>query len=73
MNMNDWIAGYLSGSSRKPIPVLSFPGAQLIGAAVDELVRSGRRQADCMKAWNRPKRFLYPTSGQDALGNVCVP
>lgn len=50
MNMNDWIAGYLSGSSRKPIPVLSFPGAQLIGAAVDELVRSGRRQADCMKA-----------------------
>lgn len=48
--MKEWIAGYLSGADRRPIPVLSFPGTQLTGIAVDELVRSGRRQADCMKA-----------------------
>jgi uroporphyrinogen decarboxylase len=32
------------------MPVLSFPGVQLLGVTVDELVRDGALQAKCMKA-----------------------
>jgi uroporphyrinogen decarboxylase len=32
------------------MPILSFPGVQLIGETVDALVRSGEKQAACMRA-----------------------
>lgn len=35
---------------KKPIPILSFPGSQIIGCTVEELVRDGHRQAQCMQA-----------------------
>ena len=33
-----------------PMPILSFPGIRLTGVTVSELVASGKKQAECMKA-----------------------
>lgn len=48
IDMYEWVKG--AATQRKAMPVLSFPGMQLIGTSVDKLVRSGKLQADCMKA-----------------------
>ena len=54
MSMINWLQ--TAAAQKKPLPILSFPGIQLTGIKVPELVRSGRRQAECMKAvagrWN---------------------
>ena len=49
-NMNEWLADQLNSPVKKPLPVLSFPGTQLIGKNVEELVNDGHLQALCMKA-----------------------
>lgn len=49
-NMKQWIREYLDASAKKPMPVLSFPGALMIGHTVDEMVKDGHLQALCMKA-----------------------
>lgn len=49
-NMKQWLQEYLQAPVKKPMPILSFPGAQLIGHTVDELVRDGHLQALCMEA-----------------------
>ena len=49
-NMKQWLKEYLDSPVKKAMPILSFPGVQLIGHTVDELVRSGELQAQCMKA-----------------------
>lgn len=49
-NMNQWLDDYLKNPAKKPLPIMSFPGFQLIGHSVEELVRSGDLQAQCMKA-----------------------
>lgn len=49
-NMNQWLQECMQEKHKKPMPILSFPGAQLIGKTVEELVRSGHNQALCMKA-----------------------
>ena len=49
-NMKQWLADYISAPVKKAMPVLSFPGVQIIGHTVDELVKSGELQAQCMKA-----------------------
>jgi uroporphyrinogen decarboxylase len=48
MNMKNWIK--TAAAKHKPMPILSFPGMQLTGVTVNELVRSGKLQAECMKA-----------------------
>ena len=48
MNTQQWLKA--APSLHKPLPILSFPGARLIGATVSELVRSGEQQAACMQA-----------------------
>jgi len=48
MDMNKWLSS--AASLHKPMPVLSFPGTQLTGVTVRELVNSGVKQAQCMKA-----------------------
>lgn len=50
MNMVQWLDNVKSSKVKKPLPILSFPGTQLIGVGVDELVRDGALQARCMKA-----------------------
>ena len=49
-NMKQWIKEYREASVKKAAPVLSFPGVQLMGCTVEELVRSGEMQAECMQA-----------------------
>ena len=49
-DMKQWIADYLAAPVKKPMPILSFPGIHIIGKTVEELVRSGELQAQCMKA-----------------------
>lgn len=49
-NMQQWMAETIAGPKKKGMPVLSFPGTQLLGRTVEELVKSGELQAECMKA-----------------------
>lgn len=49
-NMKAWLKEYMEAPVKKAMPILSFPGAQLIGRTVDELVRDGHLQALCMEA-----------------------
>ena len=49
-NMKEWLDNYLKNPAKKPLPIMSFPGFQLINHTVEELVRSGELQAECMKA-----------------------
>ena len=44
-NMKQWIAEYMASPKKKAMPILSFPGVQIIGHTVEELVRSGELQA----------------------------
>jgi len=48
MNMQNWLAS--AAVQHKPMPILSFPGMQLTGVTMRELVISGEKQAACMKA-----------------------
>ena len=49
-NMNEWLATVIGAPKKKAIPVLSFPGIHYTGCTVEELVRDGHKQAECMKA-----------------------
>ena len=49
-NMKEWAKAYIDSTKKKPIPILSFPGVQIIGHTVEELTKSGELQAECMKA-----------------------
>ncbi|MBR3844514.1 MAG: uroporphyrinogen decarboxylase family protein [Clostridia bacterium] len=48
MNMNQWKENYKNMPVKKPLPVLSFPGCQLVGCSVKDVVTNSRVQADCM-------------------------
>ncbi len=50
LNMIEWQHQCIRQGKRRPLPVLSFPGVQIIGAVVGDVVRHGDRQAQCMKA-----------------------
>ena len=49
-NMKQWLNDYMANPVKKAMPILSFPGVQIIGHTVEELVRSAELQAQCMKA-----------------------
>lgn len=49
-NMKQWIKELRNADVKKPMPVLSFPGIQLMGITVKELIASSDLQAQCMKA-----------------------
>lgn len=49
-NMKQWLRDYMADPVKKAMPILSFPGVQIIGHTVEELVKSGELQAECMKA-----------------------
>ncbi|MDD4743687.1 MAG: uroporphyrinogen decarboxylase family protein [Eubacteriales bacterium] len=48
--MKQWQEQVIADPAKKPLPVLSFPGARLIGATVRDVVQRGDVQARCMKA-----------------------
>lgn len=49
-NMKNWIQECIASPKKKAMPILSFPGIQITGHTVDEMVRDGHLQALCMKA-----------------------
>lgn len=49
-DMRQWMADCINNPVKKAMPILSFPGVQIIGHTVEELVKSGELQAQCMKA-----------------------
>ena len=40
-NMKDWLKECIESPVKKAMPVLSFPGTQLIGHTVEEMVSDG--------------------------------
>ncbi len=50
MNMQNWKQEYMNCTVKKPLPVLSFPGCQLLGYSVNDVVTNSRAQADCIIA-----------------------
>jgi len=48
MNMSNWLKN--AAAQHKPMPILSFPGIQLIEETVFKLVHDSSLQAKCMKA-----------------------
>lgn len=49
MDMYQWVKDLRTAQKKKPMPVLSFPGIQLLGCTVRELVQNGDLQAQCIQ------------------------
>lgn len=49
-DMKKWMQDCINAPTKKALPILSFPGIQLTGHTVAEIVRSGHLQAVCMEA-----------------------
>lgn len=47
-NMFKWIENIKNKSIKAPLPILSFPGIQLLDISVFDLVKNGKLQAECM-------------------------
>lgn len=48
-NMKEWKKECIAAKRKKPMPIFSFPGAQLLGVTAEELVKDGQLQALCME------------------------
>ncbi len=62
-NMMEWIKS--APKAKKSMPVLSFPGIQLTGLNVGEMVKDGAKQADCMEAIAKKFDTLAAVSNMD--------
>ena len=49
-NMAAWLDGLKKSDKKQALPILSFPGTQLIGMSVKEMLSSAETQAKAMKA-----------------------
>lgn len=49
MNMKQWLKDTIDAPVKKAMPILSFPAVQITGKNIEELVRSGENQAECME------------------------
>lgn len=49
-DMKKWVQDQLHNGHKKAMPILSFPGAQLLGMTVRQLVTDSGAQAACMEA-----------------------
>ncbi len=47
-SMKQWLGGLLAARVKKPLPILSFPSAQLLGITVRELIQDPAAQAEGM-------------------------
>ena len=57
-DMKNWVRECIQSPEKKAMPILSFPGIQLTGHSVDEMVKDGHLQALCMEAI--AKKFKLP-------------
>ena len=48
VNMKQWLAQQIHTSAKKPLPLLSFPCAQMMGVSVRELISDSNLQAKGM-------------------------
>lgn len=65
-NMNLWVNNLFVNDKKKSLPILSFPGIQLMNKNVNELVNDGKLQAQCMKVIaDRYKNMLASLSLMD--------
>ena len=53
-NMKEWMAEYIKAPVKKAMPILSFPGIQIIGHTVEEMVKSGRTSGSVYESHCRP-------------------
>ena len=63
INMTEWLKN--APTQHRAMPILSFPGMQIVGTTVDKLVVSGELQAKCMKAINERYDMLASLSLMD--------
>lgn len=49
-NMRAWMYGIMNSPDRKALPVLSFPGAEINGASILQVVSDAHYQYECIKA-----------------------
>ena len=49
-NMKAWMYGLLNSSERRALPVLSFPGAEMKGISILQVVNDANYQYECIKA-----------------------
>ena len=49
-DMKSWVQECIRSPRKKAMPILSFPGIQMTGHSVDEMVKDGHLQALCMEA-----------------------
>jgi len=50
MNMRKWTEDYINSAVKKGMPILSFPGIQITGITVEQLVKDSELQAQTMQA-----------------------
>ena len=48
-NMHKWLSEVMAAKIKKPMPILSFPSVQLIGATVKEIINDSDLQAEGMR------------------------
>ena len=49
-SMSQWLQDTLTANKKQAMPILSFPGSQMTGVTVGELVKNSHFMADCMEA-----------------------
>lgn len=50
INMKQWMYSICNSVTRKAMPVLVYPGAELTGINIDDMVKDGEKQYMCIKA-----------------------
>jgi uroporphyrinogen decarboxylase len=49
-NMKEWINNMYNGSERAIMPLITYPGTQLVQKRVIDIVKDGRAQYECIQA-----------------------
>jgi uroporphyrinogen decarboxylase len=50
MDMVGWVGDTIAARQKRPLPILCFPGARIIGALTGDVVSDAKLQADCILA-----------------------
>jgi uroporphyrinogen decarboxylase len=49
-NMKNWIYNICNSTDRSAMPVITYPGTQLTGSNIIDMVKDGQTQYECIKA-----------------------
>lgn len=67
-NMYKWMDGLASSGKRKALPVMTYPGLDLIGKTVMDVISSGKEQFQCINALAE----RYPTEAAVIIMDLSV-